>query len=133
MMIKMEHGFKNEENARQLVQKELAVMKDEIKNLKMGRGSTGRGVVLVSGTHARPPLASRWNDTFIPRKMEFKGWVTDCSESTLQGVTDEEIMKFLNDLERMVPQQAQKWIDCDQTKKEQGTWRGNNGKHVVQA
>ena len=28
IMIKMEDGFKNEENARQLVQRELAVMKD---------------------------------------------------------------------------------------------------------
>ena len=33
---KMEAGFKNEENARQLVPNELAVMKAEIKNLKMG-------------------------------------------------------------------------------------------------
>ena len=29
-------GFKNEENARKLVQNELAVMKDELKDLKMG-------------------------------------------------------------------------------------------------
>ena len=53
-----------------------------------------------------PPLSSRWNDNFIPRKLEFKGWVTDYSESILQGITDEEITTFLNDLERMVPQQA---------------------------
>ena len=37
---KMEEGFKNEENARQLVQHELALMKEEIKNLKMGSSST---------------------------------------------------------------------------------------------
>ena len=33
-------GFNNEEHARQLVQNELVVMKDDIKNLKMGSGST---------------------------------------------------------------------------------------------
>ena len=40
MMIKVDDGCKNGENARQPVQKELAVMKDEFKNLKMGSGST---------------------------------------------------------------------------------------------
>ena len=38
-MVNMEDGFKNEEHARQLVQKELAVMMDEIKNPKMSSGS----------------------------------------------------------------------------------------------
>ena len=28
----------------------------------------------------------------------------------------------MSDLETMVPQQAQKWVDWDQTRKEQGTW-----------
>ena len=32
---KMKAVFKNEENARQLVQKEMAVMKEEIKNVKI--------------------------------------------------------------------------------------------------
>ena len=110
------------------VQKEVAVMKDEIKNLQMGSGSTvgcetsaivGPG----SGTFARPQTpSSRWNDTFIPRKMKFKVWVTDYSKSSLQGITDDELKKFLDDLRRMVPQQAQQWSDWDQTKKEQGTW-----------
>ena len=124
----MDDGFKKEENARQLVQKELMVMKDEIKNLMMGSGSTvcseaSTGMGLGSGTFARPPpLSPRWNDTFIPRKMEFKGWVTDHSESSLQGITDDEVTKLLIDLERMVPQQAKKWTNWDQTKKEQGTW-----------
>ena len=40
----------------------------------------------------------------------------------LQGMKDDEVAKLLSDLERMVPQPAQKWIDWDQTKKEQGTW-----------
>ena len=37
MSAEMEEGFKNEENARNLVQHVLAVMKDEIKNLKHGQ------------------------------------------------------------------------------------------------
>ena len=37
-------------------------------------------------------------------------------------MTDEEMTTFLTDLEKMVPQQAQKWIDWDQSKVEQETW-----------
>ena len=61
MVNKMEEGFKNEENARQLVPSEIAVIKEEIKkHLKMGSGSTvcseaSTGVGLGSGTFARPP------------------------------------------------------------------------------
>ena len=118
----MVQGFKNEENARQLVQKELADMKDESKNLQMGSDSTvcseaSIGAGLEFGTFARPPpLTSRWNEIFIPRKMEIKSWVTDHSEGNLQAITDDEVAKL---------QQANKWIDWDQTKKEQGTWPRN--------
>ena len=60
---------------------------------------------LGSGTFALPPpLTSRWNETFIPRKMEFKGWIADFSKGNLQGITDDEVAKLLSDLERMVPQ-----------------------------
>ena len=99
-------------------------MKDEIKNLKMCGGSeASTGMGLGSGTFARPPpLTCRRNKTFVPRKMEFKGWVTDYSNGSIQGITDDGGPKLLSDLERMVPQQAQKWIDWDQTRKEQGTW-----------
>ena len=72
---KIAQGFKNEENPRLLVRKELAIMKDESGSTVCSEASTGVG--LGSGTFARPqPLSSRWNDTFIPRKVEFKGWVT---------------------------------------------------------
>ena len=47
MMMKMEDGFKNEENARQLVQKELAVMKDELKNIKDGQRQYSVHLALV--------------------------------------------------------------------------------------
>ena len=60
MSARMGEGFKNEDNARKLLQNELAVMKDEIKNLKMGSGSTlsseaSTRVGLGSGTFAGPP------------------------------------------------------------------------------
>ena len=61
MQNEIAQGLRNEGNARQLVQKEPAVMKDEIKHLKMGSDSTvcieaSTGVGLGSGTVARPPL-----------------------------------------------------------------------------
>ena len=84
-------GLKNEESARQLVQRDLAIMKEEIKHLEMGSGSTvcseaSTGVGLgASGTFARPlALASRYNEIFLPRKMEFKGWITDYTEVVLK-------------------------------------------------
>ena len=87
----MAQVFKNEENATKLVQNELAVMNDELKNLKMGSGSTvcseaSTGVVLGSGNFA----------------MDFKGWVLDYSKSRIQGITDDEFetmvsMSFKNE------------------------------------
>ena len=54
--------------------------------------------------------------------MEFKGWVTDYSKSSIQGITDDEVATLVSGLQRMAPQQAHNWIDLDQTRKEQGTW-----------
>ena len=48
------------------------------------------------------------NDMFIPRKMEFKGWVADHSEGRCQGTTDDAVAKLLNDFKRLVPQHTQK-------------------------
>ena len=91
MTAKMEEFFRSEQLAReqahneikQMVRKDLGVMK-EMKNLKMGsrstvcsEASTGESLG-SSGTFARPPaLASQYSEIFIPKKMEFKGWVTD--------------------------------------------------------
>ena len=83
-------------------------MKDELHNVKMGSGSTvcreastGIGI----GTFARPPpLTPRWSENFVL-------WVTDS-----------EVEKLVSDLERIVPQQAPKWVDWDQTRKDPGTW-----------
>ena len=63
-----------------------------------------------------------WPNCWTVSAHKFKGWITDFTESSLQGITDEQIIKFLDDLAKMVPQQGQKWIDWDQSRKEQGTW-----------
>ena len=69
-------GFKNEENARQMLQIDLQAIKDKIRQLELGSGSggtvgsevsaaIGRG---PSGTFARLPqgVAIRLNDLFMP-------------------------------------------------------------------
>ena len=40
-------------------------------------------------------------------------------KSSIQGITDHEVLTQVVDLERMVPRQAHKWIDWDQ---EHRTW-----------
>ena len=103
-------------------------MKEEIKNLKMFSGSivcgeASTGVGFGSCIFARPPsLASRYHEIFNPRKMEFLGWITDCTKGSLQGITDDEVMTILSDLEKMIPRQAHQWIDWDQTREQQGNW-----------
>ena len=81
-------------------------------------GSTGVGLG-ASGTFARPPaLASRNNEIFIPRKMEFKGWTTDCTRSSFQGI-NEEVMVFIVDLQKLILGQFHQYIDWNQSRKEQ--------------
>ena len=70
------------ESERREIQEELTVMKDDTKTIKTGSSgalssasSTGFG--LGSLTFAPPPLAARWQDGWVPRKIEVKGWVTD--------------------------------------------------------
>ena len=77
-------GLENEENAGQLVHRDL-----EIENFKLGSGSIvcseesideGLG---ASDTFSRPQaLASRYDEIFFPRKMEFKGGITDNTRSS---------------------------------------------------
>ena len=97
------NGLKNEENARQMVQNDLQTIKDKIRQIDTGSGSTvgsdvstavGRG---QSGTFARPPLgvAVRLNDLFMQRKVELKGWVTHYKQCSYQGLTETEVSNFL--------------------------------------
>ena len=77
----------------------------------------------ASGTFARPPaLASRKNEIFIPWKMELKGWITDCTRSSFQGITLNAVMLFTVDLQKMVPNELHQYIDWDPTRTEQGNW-----------
>ena len=127
MCARMDEGLKKEESARQLVQNDLVTMKEEIRHIKLGSGSTvcsdastavGKG---PSGTFTRPPpgIGNRLNDFFMPRKMEFKGWVTDYKQCCCQGLTDTEVANFITDLQKMLPDQYQKKIDWDQIRKKQ--------------
>ena len=59
---------------------------------------------------------------FVPRKKKFKGWVTDCTRSSFQGITLDEVMRFIVDLQKMVPNEFHRYIDWDQTRTEQGNW-----------
>ena len=63
-----------------------------------------------SGTFATPPqgVAVRLNDLFTPRRMEFKGWVTDYKQCRYQGLTDTEVSNLINDLHKMVPDALKK-------------------------
>ena len=125
MCVKIETGFKNEENARQ---NEIAVMKEEIKNIKMGSSSAARseastGAALGSGTFYRPSLlATRWSDTWVPGKLEFKEWNPDFTKRNIQGIPDSQEKTVLDDLEKMMPHEVRKWLNWEQTRNEQGTW-----------
>ena len=59
---------------------------------------------------------------FIPRKMEFKGWITDYTRSSLQEITHDEVTVFIVDWQKMVPEEFHQYIDWDQSKKDQGNW-----------
>ena len=138
MTAKMEDGFRGDKVARQqaqdeikqTVQTDLDVFKEEMKKKTLQKGSgctvcseASTGVGLGgSGTFARPPaLATRLNDIFLPRKMEFKGWVTDFKQCSHQGLTGSEVANFIKDLHRMIPDQNQKYFDWYQPRTEQGT------------
>ena len=96
-------GFRNEEKARKPAQNDLAVMKEVIQKLKKGSGSTvcseanTRVGLGASGTFAEPPgVASRRNEVLILAKMELKCWITDCTRSSFQEITNEEVTESIS-------------------------------------
>ena len=125
-------GLENEENARQMVQIDLQAIKDKMRQRESGSGSGGTVGSEVStavgkgpsGTFARPPpgVAVRLNDLFLPRRMEFKGWVTDNKQCRYQGLTDTEVSNLINDKHQMAPDELKQCTDWEQTRTEQGTW-----------
>ena len=82
----------------------------------MGKGASGTFVRLPPG------IAARLNDFSMPRKMEFKGWVTDYKRCNLEGLTNNEVTNFISDLQKMVLNEFHKYVGWDQTKTEQGNW-----------
>ena len=131
---KMEDGFKGEQMARQQAQdeikqmakKDLDAFKEEMRGEVETQCVAKRALEWVweaLAPAARPlALASRFSDIFLPRKMKFKGCVTDYKQCSYQGLTDTEVLDFVRDLQEMLPDQYQKYIDWDQTRTEQGTW-----------
>ena len=123
MKDEMGEGFKNERMARGQSQKEMRsdirseirsemdIMREELEYFKRGSGSTVRSEVstaAVSGgssTFAQPPpsIATRYESHFWPRRMEFKGWIEAYDQCSLQGITMDEIRKFIVDLQKMIP------------------------------
>ena len=74
-----------------MAKKDLEALTEEMKSLQRRSASTvcseaSTGVGLGgSGTFARlPASASRFSEIFIPRKMEFKGWLTDYKKCSYQ-------------------------------------------------
>ena len=114
-----------------MVQHDLQTIKDKTRLLESGSGSGGTVGGGVSAAvwerttwHLRkdplPELGVRLNDFFMPRKMEFKGWVTDYKQCSYQGLTETEVSDFIKD--QMVPDPFIKYVDWEQTKTEQGAW-----------
>ena len=128
---RMDEGLTKEENARQLVHNDSMTIKGKIRQLDLGScsGSTVGSDASTpvgkepSGTFARPPpgIGVRFNDFFLPRKMEFKRWVTEYKQSCHQGLTETDVSNFNKDMRRMVPDQYRKFFGWDQTMTEQGT------------
>ena len=69
-----------------------------------------------------PPLSTRWRDPWVPRKLEFKGCNIDFKLKNIQGIPNCEVKAVLDDLEKMMPQEARKWIDWEQTESDHGLW-----------
>ena len=122
---KTETVSKNEENARQLVRKQIADMKEEVINVKMGiscavvneaRSELRHG----SGTFARLPLlTAKWFDPRVPRKPAFKESHLDITLKNIQGIPDNQVKTVLDDLEKMMPQKIRKWINWEETRSDQ--------------
>ena len=120
----MELGFQ-EEKARKQVQYDLFEVKEQIRQLQHKSGSTVCSEASTTigsggfGTFSRPPasIAARYQNHYCQRRMEFKGWIEDYKQCSLQGITMEEVKIFIADLEKMIPESSQKYIDWVADKK----------------
>ena len=96
------------------MQNDLQAIKDEIRQLELSRGSgSDVSTAVGSGAFARPPqgTAVRLNELFLPRRLEFKGWVTDHKQCRYQGLTDTVVSILTSDLHKMVLDALQNFIE----------------------
>ena len=113
---------KNIEAERRKIPEELAFVKDDMMSMKTrscgalsSAASTGFG--LGSRTIAPPPpLASWWQDGWVPRKIEVKGRVTDWSKEHIQGIQDDQTKRKLGEIEVAVAAEIKVEIDWAQSK-----------------
>ena len=54
--------------------------------------------------------------TWIPRKLEFKGCGIPIFSRITQWITDSQVKTVLDDLEKFMPQDIQKWINWTMAK-----------------
>ena len=84
-------------------------IKEKIRQFELGSGSgstvgsdaskaVGKGSSETFFARPPPGCGIRLNDFFMPRKMEFNGWVTDCKQCSYQGLTETEVSNFIKDL-----------------------------------
>ena len=108
----MEAGFKNEEDARMLVQNEMAVMKEEIEKYQYGAVAALQAAKPAPGwgSDLGPSLdRHHWLQSGpVPRKLKFKEWNSDCSLKHIQGIPDGQVKTVLDDLEKMLPLEVRK-------------------------
>ena len=57
-------------------------------------------LVLQTLFRDRQHWPSRYDEILFPRKMEFKGGITDNTRSSFQGSTNAEVMVFIVDLQK---------------------------------
>ena len=96
-----------------------------------GAASTGFG--LGSGTLAPPPpLTSRWQDGWVPRKIEVKEWVQDWARKHIQGLQETQAKSILEEFEEAVTPEVKARVDWTHSK-ERALAEENYGESVVLA
>ena len=123
MTSKMEEGFKSKRLVRQeaqneikqMVQNDMDALKEEMKNLKMGSGSTVCSEASI-------------NSHSISKSFFGLGeWSSkDGQKITSSVVSKEWIQNFIADMEKMILERSHKYFDWEQTKSEQGPWPTKN-------
>ena len=67
---------------------------------------TSMGYGLGCGTSARPPLGQNRKDILAPRKLEVKGWVSECSTRQVTDLDDDQVTGVLDQLAEFMTKEA---------------------------